>query len=169
MRKSHMRFKLIAIILLLGAALSGCASHTEPYGEVLRKGPPVTGGDIPPEVAGHEQEWPLANHDYGNTRTAVGAKINAGNVKQLHVIWSVPLKGTAEWGGFTGNAIVSGGNVYFEDMQGNTYAVRLQDGSQIWTTEYGNALFGPVNVGIGYGRIYTTSRIDRYSALDLKT
>src|SRR4051812_10758346 len=32
--------------------------------------------DIPPEVAGHEQEWPLANHDYANTRAAVGSSIN---------------------------------------------------------------------------------------------
>ncbi len=163
-----MRLRQFAFVCLAALVLAGCASHSEPYGEVLRKGPPITGGDIPPEVAGHEQEWPLANHDYSNTRTAVGSKINSGNVKLLHVVWTVPLKGSAEWGGFTGNAVVSGGNVYFEDMQGNTYAVDLKSGQQLWTTEYGNELFGPANVGIGYGRVYTTSRIDRYSALDIK-
>src|SRR5512140_3174157 len=37
---------------------------------------PATGGfDIPPEVKGHEKEWPLANHDYANTRAAVGSSI----------------------------------------------------------------------------------------------
>src|ERR1044071_7291725 len=45
---------------------------------------PATGGfDIPPEIAGHEKEWPLANHDYSNTRAAVGSSINAGNVANL--------------------------------------------------------------------------------------
>src|SRR3982751_6705412 len=50
--------------------------------------------DIPPEVAGHENEWPLANHDYANTRAAVGSGINAGNVAKLKVVWTSPLKGT---------------------------------------------------------------------------
>ena len=62
-------------------------------------GIPTTGGfDIPPEVAGHEKEWPLANHDYANTRAAVGSTINAGNVANLQVAWEAPLEGTAEWG-----------------------------------------------------------------------
>src|ERR1043166_4599741 len=38
--------------------------------------------DIPPEVAGHEKEWPLANHDYSNSRAAVGSSINASNVNR---------------------------------------------------------------------------------------
>src|SRR5829696_10207328 len=39
-------------------------------------GIPATGEfDIPPEIAGHEEEWPLANHDYANTRAAMGSSI----------------------------------------------------------------------------------------------
>src|SRR3954454_5826253 len=48
--------------------------------------------DIPPEVAGHEKEWPLANHDYSNTRAAVGSSINAGNVAKLKVAWTASLQ-----------------------------------------------------------------------------
>src|SRR5437660_10459443 len=50
------------------------------------------GFDTPPELAGHEREWPLANHDYANTRAAVGSTINAGNVANLKVAWPSPLK-----------------------------------------------------------------------------
>src|SRR3954468_5235934 len=82
--------------------------------------------DIPPEVAGHEKEWPLANHDYSNTRAAVGSSINAGNVAKLKVAWTAPLQGTSEWGGGTGNPVVSDGIVYFEDLAANAYAVDLQ-------------------------------------------
>src|SRR5512138_408931 len=71
------------------------------------KGIPQTGGfNIPPEVVGHEKEWPLANHDYGNTRVAVGSNINASNVASLTIAWSAPLEGTAEWGAGTGNPVI---------------------------------------------------------------
>src|SRR5512143_2346731 len=131
---------------------------------------PQTGGfDIPPEVAGHEKEWPLANHDYSNTRAAAGSTINAGNVAQLQVAWTSSLKGTAEWGAGTGNPIISGGVVYFQDLAANTYAVKFDTGDLLWETEYNNMIFGPSGPGIGYGKVFALSRIDRYSALDLKT
>jgi len=133
---------------------------------------PVSGAaafDIPPEVAGHEKEWPLANHDYANTRAAVGSSINASNVANLKVAWSSALDGTAEWGGGTGNPIVSDGVVYFQDLAANTYAVDLQTGKHLWEKEYDNKIFGPSGPGIGYGKIYVVSRLDRYSALDMKT
>jgi glucose dehydrogenase len=125
--------------------------------------------DIPAEVAGHESEWPLANHDYGNHRAAVGASINAGNVSNLKIAWSVPLEGTSEWGAGTGAPIVSDGVVYFEDLGANAYAVDLKSGQTLWKTVYENQIFGPSGPGIGYGLLYIVSRIDRYSALDLKT
>ena len=125
--------------------------------------------DIPPEVAGHEQEWPLANHDYANTRAAAGSSINASNVANLKVAWTSALKGTAEWGGGTGNPVVSDGVVYFQDLAANTYAVDLQTGKQLWEKQYNNHIFGPSGPGIGYGKIYVISQLDRYSALDMKT
>lgn len=130
---------------------------------------PQTGGfDIPPEIAGHEKEWPLANHDYSNTRAAVGSTINASNVSNLQVAWEAPLDGTAEWGAGTGNPVVSGGVVYYEDLAGNIYAVDFKTGDVKWNTRYNNKLFGPSGPGIGYGKVYALSRIDRYVALDIK-
>src|SRR2546423_15075000 len=125
--------------------------------------------DIPPEIAGHEHEWPLANHDYANTRAAVGSNINASNVANLKVAWTSDLEGTAEWGAGTGNPIISDGVVYFQDLAANTYAGDLQTGDLIWEKKYGHQIFGPSGPGIGYGKVYVISRIDRYSALDIKT
>jgi outer membrane protein assembly factor BamB len=133
-------------------------------------GIPATGQfNIPPEIAGHEKEWPLANHDYSNTRAAVGSTINASNVSQLQVAWTSPLEGTSEWGAGTGNPVVSDGVVYYQDLAANTYAVDFKTGDVIWETQYNNKLFGPSGPGIGYGRVYALSRIDRYVALDIKT
>jgi len=132
--------------------------------------PPAPGAfDIPSEIEGHEKEWPLANHDYENTRAAVGSTINAGNVANLKVAWTAPLDGTAEWGAGTGNPVVSDGVVYYEDLGANIYAVDLKTGDVKWQTKYNNRLFGPSGPAIGYGRVYALSRIDRYVALDLKT
>src|SRR2546423_11496327 len=87
--------------------------------------------DIPPEIAGHDNEWPLANHDYANSRAAVGSSINSSNVANLKVAWTTALEGTSEWGGGTGNPVVSGGIVYFQDLGANAYAVNLQTGQQL--------------------------------------
>lgn len=157
------------VILSLAAMLvllPGC-DNSHPDAQIIA---PTAGAlDIPPEVAGHEREWPLANHDYANTRAAVGSSINASNVANLKVAWTSPLGGTSEWGGGTGNPVISDGVVYFEDLAANAYAVELHSGRLIWETEYDNQIFGPSGPGLGYGKVYVVSRIDRYSALDIKT
>jgi outer membrane protein assembly factor BamB len=191
-----MQLKRFAVFLLVLVILAGCSSSlslappTETPGpstptpnigsiDIPRTDPtmiatsqaaiPATGGfDIPPEVAGHEKEWPLANHDYSNNRVAVGSNINASNVSNLTVAWSAPLEGTAEWGAGTGNPVISDGVVYYQDLAANTYAVDLKTGNIKWETKYNNKLFGPSGPGVGYGRVYALSRIDRYVALDIK-
>lgn len=125
--------------------------------------------DIPPEIAGHEKEWALANHDYANTRAAVDSSINASNVANLKVAWTVDLDGTGEWGGATGSPVISDGTVYFQDLAANTYAVDLKSGNTIWKREYDEQILGPSGPGIGYGKVFVNSRIDRYSGLDIKT
>src|SRR3954471_10253558 len=84
--------------------------------------------DIPPEIAGHEAEWPLGNHDYANTRAAVNSTINASNVKTLGVAWTVDLKGISGWGAAAGNPLISDGIVYFQDLGANVYAVDFKSG-----------------------------------------
>src|SRR5918912_497921 len=126
-----MRSKYLPILLVAVAALAlvmiliipGYAQRAASRTQTPTSASPSSGFDIPPEVKGHEKEWPLANHDYANTRAAVGSSINASNVSTLKVAWTSPLHGTSEWGGGTGNPIISDGVVYFQDMQANVYAV----------------------------------------------
>jgi glucose dehydrogenase len=125
--------------------------------------------DIPPEIAGHEAEWPLGNHDYSNTRAAVNSTINASNVKNLGVAWTVELKGISGWGAAAGNPVISDGIVYFQDLGANIYAVDFKTGDSIWHATYDNQIFGPGGVGIGYGRIFAYTRVDRFAALDIET
>jgi outer membrane protein assembly factor BamB len=68
-----------------------------------------------------------------------------------------------------GTPIVSDSVVYFQDMAANTYAVDFLTGTTLWETKYENQIFGPSGPGIGYGKVFIVSRIDRYSALDMKT
>jgi outer membrane protein assembly factor BamB len=159
---------LVAVVLLALAALSLAPESTIPLN--INFGNSTAGElDIPPEVAGHEQEWPLANHDYANTRAAVGSDINAGNVATLQFAWKVSLSGTSEWGAGTGNPVISDGTVYYQDMGANTYAVKLEDGAVLWERKYENEIFGPSGPGIGYGKVFIISRVDRYTALDIET
>src|SRR5215217_1239426 len=160
---------IIALVLVIIFIIPGYAQRAAQSTSTPAFASSAGGFDIPPEVKGHEHEWPLANHDYANTRAAVGSSINAANVANLKVAWTSSLKGTAEWGGGTGNPVVSDGVVYFQDLAANTYAVDLQTGKQLWEKEYDNKIFGPSGPGIGYGKIYVVSRLDRYSALDMKT
>ncbi|MGE5251368.1 MAG: PQQ-binding-like beta-propeller repeat protein [Bacteroidota bacterium] len=190
MRSRLLSLALGAVLLMAGCSPSNLAGVTPTPAErtptpnsaeadvpkasaSMTAAPPGTaaagGLDIPPEVAGHEKEWPLANHDYSNTRVATGSTINAGNVANLQVAWTSSLKGTAEWGAGTGNPIISDGVVYFQDLAANIYAVKFDTGDLIWETQYNNMIFGPSGPGIGYGKVFALSRIDRYSALDLKT
>ncbi len=164
-----MRLRQLAFLCFAAILLAGCGSRIQPYATVLGSNGIGNGPEIPPEVAGHEQEWPLANHDYSNTRTAVGSSINSGNVKDLRVAWSASLSGTSEWGAATGAPVISGGRVYFQDLAANVYCVDLKSGKQVWETQYGNKIFGPAGPGIGYGKVFAISRIDRYSALDMQT
>jgi outer membrane protein assembly factor BamB len=125
--------------------------------------------EIPAEIANNADEWPLANHDYANTRAAVNSTIDSSNVSTLGVAWTSDLKGKSGWGAAAGCPIIADGVVYMQDLGANTYALDLQSGETKWEATYGNGLFGPVGPGIGYGSIYIYSRIDRIAALDINT
>jgi outer membrane protein assembly factor BamB len=161
--------KIALSALLVMFIMSACAQPAAQADPTPTASSTSGGFDIPPEVEGHEKEWPLANHDYANTRAAAGSSINASNVSTLKVQWTSPLKGTAEWGGGTGNPVISDGVVYFQDLAANTYAVDLKSGKLLWEKQYENPIFGPSGPGIGYGKVFIIKRLDRYAALDIKT
>src|SRR5215216_4731423 len=121
------RFTIIifALFLLLGAAAAAQQATVSPTSE-------ASPFDIPPEISGNEQQWPLGNHDYSNTRAAVNSAINTSNVATLDVAWTTSLKGTGGWGAATANPVIADDVVYFEDLNANFYAVDLNTGETVW-------------------------------------
>jgi len=164
------RFNFLFFVLILGLCLLiGAAVIAQEATPVVTAASETSPFDIPPEIAGHEQEWPLGNHDYSNTRVAVNSTINASNVSTLGVAWTSKVSGGGGWGAATGNPVISNGVVYYEDLSSNIYAVDFKTGSKVWEADFNNHIFGPTGVGLGYGKVYAFNRIDRGAALDIST
>ena len=53
---------------------------------------------IPPEVAENTNQWPMANQNYRNTRTAAQSTISTENVDELGVAWAMPIPGAGQFG-----------------------------------------------------------------------
>lgn len=165
--KSHpFHFVMICLVAFGALSLTVLAQEATPESTPTAQ---ASQFDIPPEIAAHESEWPLGNHDYANTRAAVNSQINASNVKSLGVAWTVSLKGISGWGAAAGNPLISDGLAYFQDLGANIYVVDMKTGDKIWQATYDNQIFGPGGLGIGYGKIYAYTRVDRFAALDIKS
>ncbi len=63
---------------------------------------------VPPEFVKYAGNWPMANHDYSNTREYKGPGIDSSNVSKLGLSWKLPIKGISEWGAATTNPIILG-------------------------------------------------------------
>jgi alcohol dehydrogenase (cytochrome c) len=123
---------------------------------------PGTGSALP-------ADWPQANHDLANTRTAAGSPISSGNVKQLGVNWTLKVTGVSQFGAIATAPIVVGTTVYFEDLKSNVYAVDLGTGKLLWQKTYNAASLGPNGVGYDNGKVFVTSDDHTVAALDAKT
>ena len=75
------RLALLAI-LLATTAMSACGGGDESA---------VPDG-APKEASSFSDQWPTPNGDLGNRRVAT-SEIHSGNVKDLGVAWTVPIKG----------------------------------------------------------------------------
>src|SRR5436305_15250261 len=156
--KYFSRVAAVAVLLLLiGLAAQAQQTTPEATPEATAEASPFS---IPPEIAGHEQEWPLGNHDYANTRVAVNSSINAANVNTLGAAWTFSIPAGGSYGAAAGNPVISGGRVYVQDLTANTYALDLATGNQLWKAEYNNGILGPGGPGIGYGKVFVVSRVD---------
>lgn len=125
--------------------------------------------EIPPEIAAHTDDWPLANRDYLNTRAVTTSNINSSTVDDLEVAWTFPIPGRASFGAAASAPIIVSGVVYFQDLESNVFAIDLHTGEVIWETHYDNAVIGPNGPGIGYDKIFVISGVDSFSALDMNT
>lgn len=130
---------------------------------------PETGTDaIPPEVAG-SAAWPLANHDYRNTRATTESDINSQNADALELAWQFPIPGVTRFGAAASAPLIVDGVVYFQDFGSNVFALDLQTGALIWEHRYENTVAGPNGIGIGYGKIFAASSDHTFAALDAAT
>ncbi|MEX2598869.1 MAG: PQQ-binding-like beta-propeller repeat protein [Dehalococcoidia bacterium] len=123
---------------------------------------------MPPEVQQNQDQWPLPNKDYANTREATG-EIDSGNVGQLSEAWRYEILGSGLFGAATSNPIVQDGVVYFQDTESNIAALDLDSGEVIWEQEYGNSVFGPNGIAVGYDKVFAAASIYEMVALDKDT
>ncbi len=146
---------IVAIWLLLGLPLQGPYERID-YG-------------IPPEIAAFAEDWPLANHDYNNSRATSHSPINSNTIHHLRLAWSFPIVGIGPFGGATSTPLVAGDRVYFQDGLANTYSLDRGNGSMIWQYRPNPSFFlGPNGPGIGYGTVFVGSDAFHLTALDIR-
>ena len=147
-------------ILLLGffaLALASCGGSN-------KSGVP---DGAPSELSSFSDEWPAPNQDLGNRRVAT-SKIDSGNVDQLGVAWTIPIKGGGTFGNYASTPIVADGVAYTQDLTSNVNAIDLATGQVKWSKDYNAPDVGPNGVAIGYGKIYGATS-DFAFALDKDT
>ena len=128
-------------------------------------------GAPPPEIAANAASgWPAHNYDLANTRDDTQTSIDAANVSTLTPKWTFKLTDHGGYGGYTTNAIVVGGDVYFESPQANVYALDANSGHLLWERRYNSAVpsGGPTGVAVGYGMLFGATATAAF-ALDLRT
>jgi outer membrane protein assembly factor BamB len=143
--------------VLATTALSACGGSDE---SAVPDGAPA-------EASSFADEWPTPNGDLGNRRVAT-SDIDAGNVDELGVAWTVPIKGGGVFGNYASTPIVADGVVYTQDLTSNVKAIDLETGDVKWTKDYSAPSVGPNGVTIGYDKVFGATS-DFAFALDIET
>jgi alcohol dehydrogenase (cytochrome c) len=122
----------LIVLVAAGLLAAACSSSPSP-GVTVRNS----------RAARPAGSWPYPNADLANTRDAPGSVITSANVSKLQQAWTFKLPAAAVhsgpgYGSLAAVPIVTGGVVYFQDLNANVYAVDLATGKLKW--EY------PVNV-----------------------
>src|SRR3954470_11087482 len=151
---SRRRIVLLGFVALALASCGGSNKSGVPDG-------------APDELSSSSDEWPAPNQDLGNRRVAT-SKIDSGNVDQLGVAWTVPIKGGGTFGNYASTPIVADGVVYSQDLTSNVKAIDFKTGQVKWTKNYNAPDVGPNGVALGYGKIYGATS-DFAFALDQDT
>jgi outer membrane protein assembly factor BamB len=113
--------------------------------------------------------WQSENIDLANTRNTVGSTINAANVSQLGVAWTMPLTASSIYGTYAANPVTDdSGVVYLQDLASNVFAVDLQSGQVLWQHTYNSKSIGPNGVVVDNGVLYGATAGFAF-ALDPKT
>ena len=124
---------------------------------------------VPPEVTEFAGEWPVAGHDYANTRAQARTRISRANVDSLEVAWSAEIPGASAYGNLATVPLIADGVVYVQDLLSNVHAIDLATGQVRWEHHYDRFQIGPNGPALGYGRVYVAAGAREISALDATT
>ncbi|WP_326534128.1 PQQ-dependent dehydrogenase, methanol/ethanol family [Pseudorhodoferax sp.] len=111
------------------AALACSVSAQTPAERAAAAVKKVDGGFIQANVA-KTPDWPSYGLDYAETRHSRLEQINAGNVKQLGLVWSYDLQSTR---GVEATPLVVDGVMYVTASWSVVHAVDARTGQRIWT------------------------------------
>lgn len=123
------------------------------------------------------KQWVMPTGDYTGQRYSALDQINTGNVKDLHVAWTMS---SGALRGHEGQPLVIGDMMYFQSpFPNHVYAVSLDDpGRIVWSFTPGQDKFTPsvaccdvINRGVAYadGMIFSNALDGTLYALDAKT
>ena len=120
----------------------------------------------PPEVAAAANDWPLPDHDYGNSRATTTSRINSSNVDDLKVAWRATPDGL---GALSTSPLVLGDTVYVQGGTGMVVALDRADGRLRWKSRATGFNIGPFGVAVGDGRVYGVEGSRGVAAFDART
>lgn len=104
-------------------------------------------------------DWTEARGD------AQGSGVAAGSLPdKLEVLWTYK----AEDAGFEATAVVAGGVIYVGDNNGTFHALRLADGTAVWTKEFDDSGFlAAAAIDVENGRLYVGDAVESARCLSL--
>ena len=145
------------------------AERNGPDFDVAADAAPPRRTGTPPEVRAAAREWPLANHDYANTRATATSRIDSGNVGRLGIAWRRDLVGASHWGAAATAPLIANGVVYFQDLRSDLWALDLTTGTTRWKRDLKEPAFGPNGTALGWGRVYAQDGNHSLRAFDERT
>src|SRR3954447_3683349 len=132
------------------------ARRPAPVGAGVHGGSSAGGSAVPPEVVASQNEWPLPNRDYGNTRATTDSNIDAATIGRLGVAWVLPLGGGSKWGSAASGPVIVNGMVFVQDLLSNVHAIDVGTGGERWVHRFDQKAFGPNGVAVGWGKVFAS-------------
>ena len=126
----------------------------------------------PATTAAGDPEWPVANHDLANTRTASGSAITTDNVDALEEEWRSDFPGSGVYGTLSTTPLVLGDTAYLQSLTGEVAAVEVETGEDVWRHDAslpGQFQAGPNGVAVGEGMVFAIAGSTSVVALDAET
>ena len=68
--------------------------------------------------------------------------------------WSVPINATGLFGSASGNPLILGDAVYFQDLSSNVFSLNLGTGAVNWEKIYNLSTIGPNGPAVAWGKVF---------------